>query len=311
MVIYRLPRSTILAVSIILTLIRLPHAIADATAPDSSTAQESTRYGLLNLLDDRSVYGQGAFPEPFLVDDSDGEVNEARLDWFHSEAHDQQTDLITAEVEKGFGPLTLEVEVPFERDSALNIDPTTGIGTHTTVQAFDNISLGARCPIFQYVSDDNFFDNSVGTAIEVGIPVNSPLSKDTEIVPKIFDDLAIGQHFTLETIEGYSTLLGPGDDRNLETFEYGFVFGWTVHHDELPLPGIEELIPILELQGYTEINKANPGQDSLYGNAAFRFNLDNIGPVQPRLGIGYVFPIDKGARDNLRWGIYTSLVFEY
>ena len=85
-----------------------------AAAQDATSNPTDTRYGLLNLLDSRSVYGTGVFPEPFLVDDSDGEVNEARLDWFHSETPDQQSDVITAEVEKGFGPLTLEVEVPFE-----------------------------------------------------------------------------------------------------------------------------------------------------------------------------------------------------
>jgi hypothetical protein len=278
-------------------------AFPDSTAPDDL----ATRYGPLNLFDSRSAYGQGVFPEPFLVDDSDLEQNEARLDWFHSEAHDSQTDVITGEIEHGFGLLTLELEVPFERDSSL--DPTTN--THTTLQAFDNPSLGARAPLFQFVSPDNFFDNTVGTAIEVGIPVNTPLSRDTEVVPKIFDDLAIGKHFTLQTIEGYSALLGPGDDHNLETFEYGFVFGWTIRHDELPLPGVEELIPVLELQGDTELNKAQPGHNELLGNAAFRFNLESIGPVQPRLGIGYVFPIDKGAREDFHWGIYTSLVFEF
>jgi hypothetical protein len=39
--------------------------------------------------------------------------------------------------------------------------------------------------------------------------------------------------------------------------------------------------------------------------------MDSIGPVQPRLGLGYVFPINDGAREELHWGIFTSLVFEY
>jgi hypothetical protein len=49
-----------------------------------SDPSENTRYGLFGLLDHRSSYGQGVFPEPFLVDDSDLEVNEARLDWLRS-----------------------------------------------------------------------------------------------------------------------------------------------------------------------------------------------------------------------------------
>jgi len=283
-------------------------ASADVAA---DTQAGDTRYGLFNLLDSRSAYGQGVFPEPFLVDDSDGEMNEARLDWFHAEEPDQGSDVVTAEVEKGFGPLTLELEVPYELDHSLNIDPATGQGTHSYTQGFDNINPGARCPIYQFVSKDGFIDNSVGAAIEVGIPTNSPVSKNTEVVPKIFDDLKIGQHFTIQTIEGYSQLFGGGDDGNLETFEYGFVFGYSIEHEQLPLPGVDELIPVFELQGGTELNKDQPGHNSLLGNIAFRLNMDSIGPVQPRIGVGYVFPIDQGAREDFRWGIYTSLVFEY
>jgi hypothetical protein len=293
-----------------LFVMMFPHFVL-ADEATSNPVESDTRYGPFNLFDSRSVYGTGVFPEPFIVDDSDLEQNEARLDWFHSESLDEQSDLITAELEKGFGLLTLELEVPFEHDTSLNIDPDTGIGTHSTVQAFDNVSVGARAPLYQYVSADGFFDNTLGVAIEVGIPVNSPLSKNTEVVPKVFYDLAIGNHFTMQTIEGYSTLFGSGDDSNLETFEYGFVFGWTIHKEELSLPGVEETIPVFELQGDRELNKDQPGFNSLLGNIALRFNTANIGPVQPRLGIGYVFPIDKGARDDFHWGIYTSLVFEY
>ncbi len=162
--------------------------VADSqpTAGSSSpAAPESTRYGLFNLLDSRSAYGQGVFPEPFLVDDSDGEINEARLDWFHAEGPDQGSDVMTAEVEKGFGPLTLELEVPYEIDHSLDIDPDTGLGTGTRMQGFANINPGARVPVYQYVSQNGLIDNSIGVAIEVGIPTNSPVSKNTEVVPKI------------------------------------------------------------------------------------------------------------------------------
>jgi hypothetical protein len=63
------------------------HAVrAETRTSDEAAAQKTasgTRYGLLDLLDHRSAYGQGAFPEPFLVDDSDLETGEARLDWLH------------------------------------------------------------------------------------------------------------------------------------------------------------------------------------------------------------------------------------
>jgi len=274
----------------------------EQTAPMSSVTEPSTstRYGLFNWLDHRSDYGQGVFPEPFLVDDSDLEPNEARLDWLRTGANSSKSDVVKAEVEKGFGLLTLELEVPYERDTA----------SGATTKGFDNIDLGARYPFYQFVSPNGLVDTTFGAAIELGIPTDSALSKNAELVPKFFNDLKVG-NFTLQSILGYSTLFGPGDAGGLQTFEYGFVFGYTIPHRQLPLPDVQELIPFLELVGETEMNKDNPGHNSLLGNAGFRFNLKAIGRVQPRPGIGFVFPINSGARDDTHWGVITSLVFQF
>ena len=272
-----------------------------ATAPSSA----STRYGLFDWLDHRSVYGQGPFPEPFLVDDSDGEQNEARLDWFHTGGPgNQHTDDVHGEVEKGFGPLTLELETDWVRESM----------SGQIASGFDNVDLGARCPFYQYVSADGNIDSSFGTAIEVGIPTHTQISHNTEVVPKLFNDLQLYQDFTLQSIIGYSCLLGDGGDGTtggLQTFEYGFVLGYTIEHDKLAIPGLQQLIPVFEFNGGKELNQANPGHDSLIGDVGFRANLDSIGPIQPRLGIVFVFPIDYGASQDQTWGLDTSLVFEY
>ena len=106
-------------------------------------------------------------------------------------------------------------------------------------------------------------------------------------------------------------LYGGGEEGGLQTFEYGLVFGYTIPHKELPLPGILQLIPMFELQGETQLNKDAAGHNILIGNAAIRVNLKAIGAIQPRLGVGYVFPIDNGGREDLRSGVITSLVFEY
>ena len=144
----------------------------------------------------------------------------------------------------------------------------------------------------------------------MGIPTQSAVSKNTEFVPKIFDDLKIG-NFTTQAILGYSTLFGPGDDGGLQTFEYGFVFGYTIPHDKLPLPDVEQLIPVFELMGETELNKTNPGHNSLLGDAGIRVNLKAIGRIQPRPGVGFVFPLDSAAREDTHWGVIASLVFEF
>jgi hypothetical protein len=255
----------------------------------------------LNGLDHRSWYGQGNFPEPFLVDDSGLEINETRLDWLHTRAGDQQIDTASAEVEKGFGLLTLELKIPFEREASPD----------QTLQGVGNIEVGGRHPFYQFVSADEFFDTTLGAAMEIGIPVNSAVSKNTELVPKIFNDLKVGENFTVQSLFGYSTLLGGGAGGGLQTFEYGFVFGYSISHRQLPIPGVQQFIPILELLGETQMNKDDPGHNSLLGNAAVRVNLNTIGRVQPRLGLGFVFPLNNNARADVHWGMVTSLVFEY
>ena len=66
---------------------------------------------------------------------------------------------------------------------------------------------------------------------------------------------------------------------------------------------------MFELIGDTELDHDQPGHNSLTGNAGCRVNLKAIGDVQPRLGNGFVFPIDHGAREDLHWGVITSSVF--
>src|SRR5581483_3090521 len=108
----------------------------DQAAPVSATTESSagTRYGLFNGLDHRSMYGVGVFPEPFLVDDSDLEPNEFRLDWLHPRAPGQNSDSGKVELEKGLGQMTLKMEVPCEHTMA----------DGDTAKGFDNVNLGAR-----------------------------------------------------------------------------------------------------------------------------------------------------------------------
>jgi len=155
-----------------------PHSASAGPVDGTATVESDTRYGLFGWLDHRSGYGKGVFPEPFLVDDSDLEVNELRFDWLHTANHSFHDNAFKAEIEKGFGPLTVEVEVPFERISE----------SGKITQGTDNVDVGARVPFYQYVGRDGFVDSTVGVAIEIGIPTHSSLSKNTEIVPKLFND---------------------------------------------------------------------------------------------------------------------------
>ena len=147
--------------------------------------------------------------------------------------------------------------------------------------------------------------------MEVGIPASSAISVNPEFVAKIFNDTKVGDHFIVQSVFGYSTLTGGGADGGLQTFEYGFTFGYAIEHRELPLPGVQRFIPMFELVGETAMNHAAAGENSLLGNACFRLNLKTIGRVQPRLGLGFIFPINHEARAEVHSGIVTSLVFEY
>jgi hypothetical protein len=197
--------------------------------------------------------------------------------------------------------VTLEVEAPYE----YNTSPD-GV-----TKGFDNVDLGARLPIFQYVSAGGFFDTTFGAGVEVGIPTTSPVSKNAELVPKIFNDMRFGSHLTVQTIVGYSTLYGPGADGGLQVFEYGALAGLTFSHKELPIPGVEQLIPLFEFSGEKQLNHDEKGTNTLLGNVGLRVNLKAIGPIQPRLGVGWVFPLNEAARADIHAGIYTSLVFEF
>src|SRR5690242_10146602 len=118
-------------------------ALIPAVASAQTNSQPSdvdTHYGLFHMLDHGSSYGQGIFPEPFLVDDSDLEVNEARFDWVHTKGHDVTGDELTAEIEKGFGPATFEAELHYER----------GVEGGQVTDGIGNIDLGARIPLYQY-----------------------------------------------------------------------------------------------------------------------------------------------------------------
>ena len=273
------------------------------TPPNISVAHPETaagdRYGFLNGLQEGSSYGQGVYPEPFMVDDSDLEINEFRLDELQSAAGSSHTSAFLLEFEKGFGQMTLELEVPFERASAAGRSEFN----------FANIDLGARYPFYQYVAAGDAWDTTFGAGIEVGIPTRSAIAKTTEAVPKIFNDTKIG-NFTMQSVLGYSTFIGArGDGGGQQAFEYSFVFGYTLQHDRLPLPGVLQFIPVAELAGEKGVNRDT--SNSLIGDVGFRANLQPIGSVQPRLGVVAVFPLSAAAREELHWGIYTSLVFDF
>jgi len=268
-----------------------------------------SRYGLLNLLDRRSVYGQFWFVEPLRAPEMDVD-REIRVDWFHGEGKGTQSDEVKAELEYNFGLLTVELEVPYVNERSGGFDAATKQVTHSRDEGIGSIELSARHPVFQWVSAGGNFDYTLVGAMEVAVPSGSSISKDTELVPQVFQLLRLGEHLSVEASVGWSVLIGPVG-RGENGLEYNLVLGYNLERDQLKLPGVQRVIPIFELNGETGLSHEQRGENALFGTAGFRVNLNAIGEVQPRLGVGYVFPIDSGAREDMRWGIVTSLVFEF
>jgi hypothetical protein len=68
---------------------------------------------------------------------------------------------------------------------------------------------------------------------------------------------------------------------------------------------------MFELSDETELTKQDRGHTGILGDQCFRADLKTFGPVRRRLGVAFVFPLDRGAREDVHWGVITSLVFEY
>jgi hypothetical protein len=285
-----------------------PSALAQEGTLASAPAI-STRYGPLGLFDRRSSYGQFWFVEPLRGPEMDVD-RELRVDYFHGENHGSQSDTVKAELEYNFNLLTVELEVPYERDAASLFDAMTHRTVRQRSQGIGSIELAARHPFYQFFSADDVFDYTAVGAFEVALPSNSPISKDTEFVPQLFQLLRVGEHLSVEASTGVSFLAGPLEG-GTNTFEYNLVLGYNLEREQLPLPAILRTIPIFELNGERVLSGTGSGTNRLFATAGFRLNFESIGPAQPRIGIGYVFPIDQGARDEFRWGIVTSIVFEF
>jgi hypothetical protein len=259
-----------------------------------------TRYGLFDALDHRSVYGKGLFPEPFTVDESDLE-SEIRFDWSRVALGSSHTDMFKIELEKSIGVATFEIEVPYIR----------AVAPGDRVDGVDNIDLGVRLPLYQYVTQDQNFDFTVGVGFEWGIAPDNNISRNGELVPKVFFDTMLFKHFSIQAITGVSFITGPGEAGGEESFEYGAIIGYNIEHKVLPIPGVQRIVPMFEISGEVGLNHDVAGQQNISGFVGARLNLNAIGPIQPRFGAGYLFPINDTAREDFHSGVYSSFVFEF
>ena len=273
----------------------------DEPVPAVASTNGAPSYGLFGWLDRRSMYTQDVFPEPFLIDDMAYEDNEIELTWLHTRAPGQQTDIAGAEYKTGIGLLTLQLQVPYDWLSDSD-DSARGVGS---------IQMEARYPLYQYVSSDRYIDSTFGLSMEGDLPVRRAISPNAELDPQIFNDLKLGNYSTVQTVLGYSTLLGTGEQGGVQSFEYGVSLAYAITRHDFHIPGVDQLIPMLELSGETGLNKEEAGQNNLEGDAGFRVLFNPVGECRPGFGAAFVFPVDGGARQELHWGFILSTTFEF
>jgi len=277
-------------------------------AVHANEGKGSTRYGIFSALDSRSWYGDYWFPEPFRAPEMDVD-HELRVDWLHTEKKGKVGDEVTAEFEQPVGLWTFEAELGWERSTEREFDNGTP-GERTREEGLGSVELSARHPVFQYVTPDANFDYTLAAGLEVAIPTHTEVSKDFEVVPQLFNLFRFGQHLSLQASAGLSTTIGP-DAPGHQTLEYSAVLGWVFQDGEIPLPKfLATFYPVVEIVGERSLNDGDY-TNMLTGTAGLRFNFDSIGPVQPRFGVGYVFPIDHAANEEFHWGIVSSLIFEF
>jgi hypothetical protein len=279
---------------VILGVVALTSFVSTSRGEDEATG----RYGLFNWLDHSSKYATNWFPEPLNSDEVDQD-QEYRINGFHAEKRGFQDTLVSAEIEKSWQLLSVEIEIPYERIND-DGDRSEGMG---------NFEFSARHPLFQYVTPGGFFDYTFGGRFEIGIAPNSEISQDTELVGAVWQTIGLGNNFSIQMSAGYSTLIGPGDDGGEQNIETASVFGYNL--DVKDVLHLTRVTPEFELDGETGVNHGAHGETALTGATGLLFAFDSIKWGEPKIQVAYVFPLNDAAKEDFDWGVSMSLILEY
>jgi len=273
------------------------------------TSSEDLVFPILGQpLNDRTYYGKDFFPEPLLAEEGELE-KEFRTTWLHAEGAGAAQDAVSTELEDSFGLFTFEAEGNWERDVSYDTDPLTDQTAREMAQGLASFEINVRHPVLQYVSDSGNFDDTLVAGMSVAVPTHTPVSEDFELEPQAWNMLRLGDHWTVQTRVAYSALVGGGDDGDLHTFEYAATLGYTA--DLHGFPVFREITPLAELDGFDPLNHSDAGNDQLQGVVGCQLGVVSASVIQPKISVGYTFPIDAGARRDFQWGIVTSLIFDF
>ncbi len=301
---------------------RLIAATADSSRPDGifrldddgddNPSRPAGRY-FFNLLDGRSSYGTDFFHDPLIGPELDAE-SQVELDYAHSEGHGHREDEFDAGAQwNPVGQLTLAAEVGWDSEHhapGAASDPEDGTADSEEAgdqSGWENIDLAVYHPLLQLLNADKTLDYTLVGRLDVGIPTRTQVSgTDVQFTPLLGQLLRIGQHISAEAWTGVEFTFVSHDDRPLI---YGASIGYVIDHGQLRLPATRSVTPIIELDGQAPL--AGDGQDALFGVVGVNVTFKSAGWLAPRFQIGYQFPLDQGARDELSWGIVSELQFDF
>jgi hypothetical protein len=291
-----------------LTLAHPTQVRADDDGDDDDKTPTEGKY-FFGLLDHRSMLNREFFIDSFIGPQLDPGT-EFEFDYLHGEKRGVRNDEVDAEFEYNpVGQLTIAGE--FGWDSQHGATPLAGvendIDDRASESGLEDVDLAIYHPVFQYVSKDGNFDYTAEVRIDLGIPTRgSPESRDVIITPYLGHLLRLGDHISIEAWTGTKLPIAP---HPADEFTYGACLAYVFPRHSLPLPFTDRIAPQIEIDGLSPMSRAT--KESLFAVAGFDLSLNKSGNMQPHLALGYEFPIDQGARDQLHWAVLAQLVFDF
>ena len=282
----------------------------DQPAPaDRPTAPAPVGRYAFSLLDRRSSYGRDFFPDPFLGPEFDRET-QLEFDYAHGEAPGRQENEADAQLQWNFvEQFTLSVEAGYDAEHG----PGARTGGESdeagpaNAQGFEDVDVAVYHPVFEAVSQGRMLDYTVALRLDVGVPTHTAVSgSNVQLTPYLGQLFRLGEHVSVEAWTGPQFTLAS---RQTQRLLYGTLLGYQITRRQLALPFTRSVTPLFELDGQQPFSRH--GADALLGVAGFNWQFAPLGELQPRLGVGYQFPVDRGARDQLRWGIVTQVFLDF
>ncbi len=275
----------------------------DANASLTATSAPADR-SFFDLSGSRSSYGRDFFHDPLLGPDFDAE-SQIEIEYSHIQSPARSADEIEGQLDwNPIGQLTFEAEFGWQFGLDLDDEPEDA---QPSGNGFENVDLAAYFPLIHLVSAGGALDYSPVFRLDVGIPTSgAPTGNDVRLTPYLAHLLRIGQHVSLEAWTGFRFTIAPEQTTQCV---YGVSMGYLFFPDQIPMPGIENFIPILEMDGKAALSGSS--MNAVFGVVGFSTNFKPIGQIGPSLEIGYQFPLDSAVRELARWGVTVQIAVDF